>query len=305
MKPTVGRRAWVKLWVTDWLEGTTRFQMSDAQRAFWIDLLAMAGRSRYGGVVCSGKDGDKWIGYPLAKYEGLMSEKIDVLATFELFFKTGKITLETVGKTPTLYTIFISSWSRYQSEYQRTKKYRIQGATKKLRLKSQPSYGKGSFVEEEKEEKEDGETDIEPEKKQKQNRLANPASSSDLIAAFQSFNCEPFGPPPFQKQWLTATRLRVKNLSLSEVMERCAVACQKSRIKVPRKFYELKRKFEHGEIASSRYAPLRDLNTGAGPELPQTFCSKCGKTKSWHNLQTRKPEPSYDGHVFEEDPRDS
>jgi hypothetical protein len=303
MKPTVGRRTWVKLWIIDWLEGTTRYQMSDAQRAFWIDLIAMAGRSRYGGVVCSGKDGDKWIGYPLTKYEGLMSEKIDVLATFELFIKTGKITLEAAGKNPTLYTIFIISWPRYQSEYQRTKKYRIQGATKKLRVKSQPGYGKGSFVEEEKEE--GGETDIESEKKQKQNRSPNAASSADLIAAFQIFNCEPFGPPPFQKQWLTTTRLQVKNLSLSEVMERCAVACKKSRIKVPRKFFELKRKFEHDEIASSRNAPVSDLNTGAGPELPQKFCSICYKTQSWHRLQARKRDPSYDGHLFEEDPRDS
>jgi hypothetical protein len=68
MNPAQGRRTWIKLFVHDWLEGTTRYQMSDAQRAFWIDLLAMAGRSRFGGIVCSGKDGEQLIGYPLSKF---------------------------------------------------------------------------------------------------------------------------------------------------------------------------------------------------------------------------------------------
>ena len=58
MKPLYGKRTWVKLWVSEWLDGTTRFQMSGAERAFWIDLLAMAGRSRHPEVVCAGKDGD-------------------------------------------------------------------------------------------------------------------------------------------------------------------------------------------------------------------------------------------------------
>jgi hypothetical protein len=42
-----GKRSWVKLWTNEWLDGTTRYQMSDAQRALWVDLLAMAGRSRF------------------------------------------------------------------------------------------------------------------------------------------------------------------------------------------------------------------------------------------------------------------
>ena len=65
MNPGFGKRSWVKLWTNEWLDGTTRYQMSDAQRAFWIDLLAMAGRSRFPGVICSGKDGKNFVGYPL------------------------------------------------------------------------------------------------------------------------------------------------------------------------------------------------------------------------------------------------
>lgn len=52
----------IKLWVNEWLDGTTRFQMSGAQRAFWIDLLAMAGRSRFPGIICAGMDGELYVG---------------------------------------------------------------------------------------------------------------------------------------------------------------------------------------------------------------------------------------------------
>ena len=182
MKPSDGRRTWVKLWVNDWLEGTTRYQMSDAQRAFWIDLLAMAGRSRFGGVVCSGKDGDEWIGYPLAKFQGLLSEPIDVLATFELFRRTGKITLQVTNNsdpfsdandansrandivfTPKLYTIFICSWDRYQSEYERVKKYRkpkYGNATGKVTPKVTSRVTKMSLVEVEGEVEGEGEKEV-------------------------------------------------------------------------------------------------------------------------------------------------
>jgi hypothetical protein len=130
MKPSIGRRQWVKLWVADWLDGTTRYQMSDAQRAFWIDLLAMAGRSRFGGVVCSGKDREAYVGYPLSKFQALLAEPLDILATFDLFQRTGKITLQVDGEgNRRLYVIFITNWARYQSEYERTKKYRKAAAT--------------------------------------------------------------------------------------------------------------------------------------------------------------------------------
>ena len=141
-----GQRSWVKLWVNEWLDGTTRYQMSDSQRAFWIDLLAMAGRSRFGGVVFSGRDGEKWIGYPLAKFQGLLSEPIDVLETFELFRRTEKITIEVSGDTPKLYVLFITNWVRYQSEYERVKAYRGKD-TEKVQPKSQPESRKSNTTE--------------------------------------------------------------------------------------------------------------------------------------------------------------
>jgi len=120
------RRTWVKLWVNEWLDGTTRYQMSGAQRAFWVDLLAMAGRSRYPGIICSGMDGDRHVGYPLKTFAALdAGAEIDVLATLGLFQKTGKILVQITDEEPVrLYKLTICNWDRYQSEYQRQKGYR-------------------------------------------------------------------------------------------------------------------------------------------------------------------------------------
>ncbi len=131
MNPRFGRRSWVKLWVNEWLDGTTRFEMSDAQRAFWIDLLALAGRSRFPGRICAGEVGGAFVGYPLNKFQALMAEPIDVEQTLQLFEKTGKIKLTATSETPTkLVMIELLNWDRYQSEYQRQKKYR-KGVTAK------------------------------------------------------------------------------------------------------------------------------------------------------------------------------
>ena len=125
MNPRFGRRTWVKLWVNEWLDGTTRFEISDAQRAFWTDLLAMAGRSRFPGVICAGKINDEFVGYPINKFQALMSEPLDVESTFELFKRTGKVTFRITSESPTkLYMLELTNWDKYQSEYQRQKKYR-------------------------------------------------------------------------------------------------------------------------------------------------------------------------------------
>jgi hypothetical protein len=120
-----GKRSWVKLWTNEWLDGTTRYQMSDAQRAFWVDLLAMAGRSRFPGVICAGLDGQNFVGYPLNKFQALMSEPLDLEATFALFERTGKIKLTVTSEgPPKLFMIELLNWAKYQSEYHRLKKYR-------------------------------------------------------------------------------------------------------------------------------------------------------------------------------------
>jgi hypothetical protein len=119
-------RPWFKVWTNEWLDGTTRFQMTGAQRAFWMDLIAQAARSRYPGVICSGRDGENFVGYPLTTFSALdPGGELDILATFELFVSTGKIVLEVTAEKPVkLYKVTIINWGKYQSEYLRQKSYR-------------------------------------------------------------------------------------------------------------------------------------------------------------------------------------
>ena len=116
-------RSWIKLWVPEWLDGTTRYEMSGAQRAFWVDLLTMAGRSRIPGYVCAGDNKGQLFGYPLARYVGILNDSsVDVLQTLRLFEMQGKIqVIVTRTEEPALYAVKIQSWSKYQSEYMRQK----------------------------------------------------------------------------------------------------------------------------------------------------------------------------------------
>jgi hypothetical protein len=113
--------------------------MTDAQRAFWIDLLAMAGRSRFAGLVCAGEIDGKIVGYPVHKFQSLMSAPINVEETFALFTKTGKIRTTVTTEIPIkLISVEILNWSKFQSEYQRQKPYR---APLQRRLQSGDSQG--------------------------------------------------------------------------------------------------------------------------------------------------------------------
>lgn len=129
MNPKFGRRPWIKLWVHEWLNGTTRLEMSDGQRAFWVDLLAMAGQSRYPGTVCAGLSGEKMVGYPIKKFEGMLSGPMDVEATLALFVLNDKIRVTVTQQEPIkLVLIEVINWNLYQSEYQRQKPYRDEAA---------------------------------------------------------------------------------------------------------------------------------------------------------------------------------
>jgi hypothetical protein len=121
-------RKWIKLWVNPWLDGTTRWQTTSAQRAFWVDLLAEAGRGRFPGYVAAGQDAGQIVGYPLRWYEAKQTEQFDIAATLELFERTNKIRIIRTSENPLLIAIEIINWSLYQSDLdagaQRARKYR-------------------------------------------------------------------------------------------------------------------------------------------------------------------------------------
>jgi hypothetical protein len=139
-----GKRSWVKLWVGEWLDGTTRYEMTGAQRAFFMDLLAMAGRSRQPGVICAGQSSGRIIGYPLSVFQALDSQgELDILATLQLFETCGKVRVEVMQEMPKFLKIEILNWRKYQSnldkQAERSRKYR-----KKKRDASRPRHGQKS-----------------------------------------------------------------------------------------------------------------------------------------------------------------
>jgi hypothetical protein len=133
--PLPRHRPWIKLWIDPWLDGTTRWQTTGAQRAFWADLLCEAARSRFPGYVCAGQDAGQVIGYPVRWYEAKQTEQdLDVMATFALFVRTGKVRLIITEENPELIALEILNWDLYQpamDDAERMRNYRARGRKKK------------------------------------------------------------------------------------------------------------------------------------------------------------------------------
>lgn len=122
------RRNWIKLWTHEWLTGTLRWQLTPEQRAMWADLLALAGDSRFPGMVTPGESGGKLIGYPAAYFAGLFRCSEDtVVKAFDIFEEQNRIKVCEDG------AIQIVNWAKYQSEYQekRMRKSYTQGYKQK------------------------------------------------------------------------------------------------------------------------------------------------------------------------------
>jgi len=118
------RRQWVKLWVNEWLDGTSRFELTPQQRLLWIDLLALAGRSRFPGEIYAGLAGNgSKVGYPIAYLAGVLQmDEVTTNNALKLLKEHCHITLD--ESAPEQYVIGIINWEKYQSEYLRQKTYR-------------------------------------------------------------------------------------------------------------------------------------------------------------------------------------
>jgi len=231
------RRQWVKLWVNEWLDGTTRFELTAPQRLVWIDLLALAGRSRFPGYVYAGEENGKKIGYPISYLAGVLQmDEVALNNALKLLEQHEHITLEEVA--PEKYVIGIIKWEKYQSEYLRQKAYRKVTTKTPSRL---PVEGE-----------EEGEVDVEGEgeKRQRKKELAAAAFSAIGFSA-------PFGDRKFQKVFLRRYAARVPGEWLTEVMESTIQACQQEEIGIPPQFYEAKRDVEKRENGTlKRAVPL-------------------------------------------------
>lgn len=112
--PIGNQRKWVKLWCDPWLKGTTRYVNTDAECAFWIDLLAESGGSRFAGYICPGQENGELVGYPLAWYQRLRSS-IDVMATLKKFAAQDKIAYTITSENPLSIVVQILNWDKYQA----------------------------------------------------------------------------------------------------------------------------------------------------------------------------------------------
>ncbi len=254
MKPTYGKRSWVKLWTTEWLDGTTRYTMTDAQRAFWIDLLAMAGRSRFPGLICAGRDGDAFVGYPLNRFSSLMAgpEQIDIEATLRLFERTDKVKITITSEgPPKLFAIELLNWKKYQSDLDaqadRARNYRNRKKQRHASVTENVTPPSRSVTAVEGEEERDSETEVE--KRQRRRNSSAPAASPTVITqAFYALGHKPFGQKEFQTIWAEEWSAAGEDPNWTDIMEQTIQRSKSRQVKVPGLFFEHKHAIEKGEV---------------------------------------------------------
>lgn len=208
------RRSWVKLWVNEWLDSTVRWQLTPEQRSIWIDLLALAGHSRFPGIITPGTDGKGFIPFPMGYFcttFGCSEEAIT--EAFSLFEHQQRIRNENG-------VLHIINWDKYQSEYQQKRQRTTYKTPQKVRGISTK---KSAVVESEVEVEVDSEVEVEREvetEKPKPSTLA--MCKAD---AFESFKVKTGKPPSWNSSDYTALSELFKtrpDLSFEEFNQRWA-----------------------------------------------------------------------------------
>lgn len=219
------RRQWVKLWVNEWLDGTTRFKLTQRQRLLWIDLLALAGRSRWPGLIFAGYgENQQKIGYPLSWLAGTLGFEVTDLNNALLILQAqGHITLELRDES---VIVGIINWEKYQSEYLRQKGYRKVTTKRTSRLPVE------------------GEREKEVEREVEEVATASAAAWTSIGFA------KPIGHKSFRSVWEGRFQTKGEKEWLTDVMERTIQDCEHLGVKVPPPFFEAKRSVEAEENAA-------------------------------------------------------
>lgn len=129
----------MKLYVST-VFGSTSKELEPAERWIWVGFLALAGDSQWDGVIKA----TVTLGYSDEQLADLLAVDTPLLrAAKRKMIKADKITVDEKG------IISINNWEKYQSEYDRQKKYR--GKSYKIRLHdgvtpSSPSISYSSFL---------------------------------------------------------------------------------------------------------------------------------------------------------------
>ena len=112
----MGNRTWIKVYCDNWIQGTLREETPDV-RGIWADLLALAGSGQYGDTgeikLTNG------VGYTDKQIAQILCIKKSIWRKAKLrLVETERIKISPRG------AIYITNWSKYQSEYRRQKPYR-------------------------------------------------------------------------------------------------------------------------------------------------------------------------------------
>jgi len=108
------RKRWIKLWTQETLYGSTSKELDPAERWVWLGFLALAGDSIEPGKIQVAPN----IPWTDTQLSLLLGVSISILLSAkEKMVQHGKITIN--GEV-----IAVTNWERYQSEYDRTKKYK-------------------------------------------------------------------------------------------------------------------------------------------------------------------------------------
>ena len=126
----MGSRTWIKLYCDKWLNGTIREESLEV-RAVWVDLLVLAGSGKYGD---SGE-------IKITDSVGLLDQQIADL--LQISTRKWKIISKRLQETDRICinqrnVLGIKNWSKYQSEYERTKPYRNRVESAESTVESTP-----------------------------------------------------------------------------------------------------------------------------------------------------------------------
>lgn len=125
------RRHWVKLWVNEHLDGSLRLDLDREEMSIWVDLLALAGVSRFPGLIAASQEEDGYRGYPLhwiaqrihadpelVERTLLKCERHGRLLITRTDSQGKRLKRAKPGDWDSASVIRLVNWEKYQSEYQ-------------------------------------------------------------------------------------------------------------------------------------------------------------------------------------------
>jgi len=107
-------RRWIKLYCYERLHGSVNFQLTEAEQSIWDKLLCLAGLCSKEGIISDNSERaypHSWMIHELHTTEKLFE------STLKKCFEEGRLSEDEQG-------LHITNWNRYQSEYDRQKKYK-------------------------------------------------------------------------------------------------------------------------------------------------------------------------------------